>query len=610
MKKAVSLLVSTIAILSLFSSGAKAQDSLLKWETYSENCLITNKIRIWLDSSIVDSAVGRFEVQYKNYAQTDTIELDMPYTGGSYPVGVYFKSDSLYKSFFTFINEKNNNNYLRFEKGLIDSASQKAKFTASFVDSNAILDSIHVSVSSFSTLNSTQINRFIVSDKDSEINGKIDFRNSYKAPPGKHRINFKVILKDGCVFENNLQLNIGNFLDLRINSKGEVIDSVYYWHRGQDYFCELAHWWDNTGCIDTNGFFYNPDSNVSRKNWDDNGRGTWYSPPKIREAIYYDFNSDGKIDSMRPVIKSVNWGSNSVDSSVRIPAKYQQDTLTVWSRDSLGQWQSSNPIPYKNCSYFKRHDYFDFEPYYGECQFSSNGNYKRKDTLHVRIRKLSTNGSDTSFTDYDAFSFQANTEIFKPLDYGHYIIERVTNNSVCDAPVYDTVVSCAGFAEIIEDSVFQDSLSIFNGFSSKSDSILIIVIDTLNNWKVVDSTWLSSGEEYLKVFPNGNYWVGFYSNTLDCGYERMWNLHNTSVYALNPNSMKIYPNPISNAINIESEFNFNSYHVLSVNGKLLSQGVIRGSHTVIDSSQLPKGLYIIKLEIENGEFITKQFVKI
>lgn len=428
--------------------------------------------------------------------------------------------------------------------------------------------------------------------------------------PGKYTFQIHGFDYNICSVKTKpIEFWVGNQMQVEIDDQGYIRDSIYYWHPAGSKFCEVANWWDNTGCIDTIGFFYNADSNAARKYWNENGLNKWYSPPKIKEAIYYDFNSDGIIDTARTVVKRPNWFYNSKTNLIRIPSKYNKDSLTVWSKDSLGQWQSSGPIAYTNCSQFKRHDYFDFTPYYGECQFSSNGNYKSHDTLHVSIRKLSFNGNDTSYADYDAFSFQANSEIFKPLDYGHYIIERVTNNGVCDAPIFDTVVSCAGFTNIISDSAMQDSLVIYNGFTSKADSILIKVIDTLNNWTVIDSAWLGHGEHYVDVFPNGNYFVGYYSNSLDCAYERMWSIHNSSVEGLIESSIRIYPNPVNNKIKIESELTLKLYRILDLNGKLINSGSFPDNRRVINASQLPKGVYLIQLETNDGITITKEIVK-
>ena len=158
-------------------------------------------------------------------------------------------------------------------------------------------------------------------------------------------------------------------------------------------------------------------------------------------------------------------------------------------------------------------------------------------------------------------------EVYRNLESGHYIIERKTNNNLCDAPVNNNVVSCADFNDIVEDSARIDSLVIYNGFTTKTDSILIKVIDTLNNWTLVDSVWVGSGEQYVKVFPNSNYWVGYYSNTLDCGFERMWNLLNSSVDDLGLNLLKIYPNPTSGNINILLPNTSSSYHLIDFTGK-------------------------------------------
>lgn len=158
-------------------------------------------------------------------------------------------------------------------------------------------------------------------------------------------------------------------------------DSVYYWHPGGQIFCELAMWFDNTTCIDSNGFFYNPDSNSARKNWYDNVNG--YAGPDFKEMIAWDFDAprwrveNGDSTRMEDWMRDMDSSNieiwidpangtqtlNNVDdttvianpyttlwdsNSVRRPVTwtYGDDPkygigiydVTLWARDSMGCW--------------------------------------------------------------------------------------------------------------------------------------------------------------------------------------------------------------------------------------------------------------------------------
>ncbi|MGB0431601.1 MAG: hypothetical protein ACPGLV_14095, partial [Bacteroidia bacterium] len=71
------------------------------------------------------------------------------------------------------------------------------------------------------------------------------------------------------------------------------------------------------------------------------------------------------------------------------------------SRDSLGQWQKSEPIPYTNCSQFARWDNFVLEnddslAFYHEAQRPIG--YSKFTTVLYHQTFV---GNDTSYTPYD-----------------------------------------------------------------------------------------------------------------------------------------------------------------------------------------------------------------
>ena len=436
-------------------------------------------------------------------------------------------------------------------------------------------------------------------------------RDSFFAelPVGQYRYVFEGQNSLGCsanIFKPEFW--VGHHSSTRIDENGFIYDSIYYFHPAGNAFCRLANWWYNTSCIDSNAFFYNPDSNTVRKNRSENGLGKWYNPPSIKEAIYYDFNSDGILDTVRTIVNNYNWDNNATINAMRIPVKYAQDTLTVWSRDSLGNWQSSNPIPYNNCSQFTRHDKLDFEPYYGECTFSSNGNYKEQDSLNVIIKKVEINGKDTTLFPVDRFTFQANLEVTKNLDYGPYVVERITNNLICDKVKKDTVFSCLNFRNYIIDSVFEDSILIRNKLKHRSDSILIRITDTLNYLKVVDSFWLEAGKTYERTFPNGSYWVEYSSKNLKCGKGKVYTFLNSASNHEKPNLVLIYPNPTSDHFFLQYPNAEGSYYLIDFSGRKVLSGTLTQGLNKLETNKIPSGVYLIQIE-QHNEFVNQLIIK-
>lgn len=75
-------------------------------------------------------------------------------------------------------------------------------------------------------------------------------------------------------------------------------------------------------------------------------------------------------------------------------------------------------------------------------------------------------------------------------------------------------------------------------------------------------------------------------------------------------NIKVYPNPISGFMSIESSKKLNSIDVLSLNGTLIREITdIDSNYTTISTELLNQGIYLIKISLENGFIINKKIVK-
>jgi hypothetical protein len=100
------------------------------------------------------------------------------------------------------------------------------------------------------------------------------------------------------------------------------------------------------------------------------------------------------------------------------------------------------------------------------------------------------------------------------------------------------------------------------------------------------------------------------------GYVR---IHNTTVdmgaYEYNPSlsldshesimTLKLYPNPTSSILNIESDTPINQIKVLNV----LGEEILKTTSKTIDVSQLNQGVYLIEIKGNNNQTIIKRFIK-
>lgn len=74
------------------------------------------------------------------------------------------------------------------------------------------------------------------------------------------------------------------------------------------------------------------------------------------------------------------------------------------------------------------------------------------------------------------------------------------------------------------------------------------------------------------------------------------------------NKLKIFPNPTANFINIISEEKISSAEIYDINGRqLLKTNKVEDK---ISAEKLPKGIYLLKLQLENGEVVMEKIIKI
>ncbi len=85
----------------------------------------------------------------------------------------------------------------------------------------------------------------------------------------------------------------------------------------------------------------------------------------------------------------------------------------------------------------------------------------------------------------------------------------------------------------------------------------------------------------------------------------------TSIYDVELlNTFTLHPNPANTQLSISTEGTaITQYQLLDYSGKQVGQGQAASSTLNIDVAQLPQGIYLLKLELANGQYAVKRFVK-
>ena len=73
----------------------------------------------------------------------------------------------------------------------------------------------------------------------------------------------------------------------------------------------------------------------------------------------------------------------------------------------------------------------------------------------------------------------------------------------------------------------------------------------------------------------------------------------------NPESLSMYPNPTSCGVTISSKSLISNVHIFDVNGSALMEYAPNGKEISIDLNAIPQGVYIVRIECEEGVFNEK-----
>ena len=108
---------------------------------------------------------------------------------------------------------------------------------------------------------------------------------------------------------------------------------------------------------------------------------------------------------------------------------------------------------------------------------------------------------------------------------------------------------------------------------------------------------LYTQKPYRFILDDFNYINGFHQLILDLGYNRLYKTE-----------FSIYPNPVTDILNLEAQETINFVSISNVLGQVLFNSNVDALETSIDLSSYAKGTYFVKVQIGNS-VITKKIIK-
>lgn len=80
----------------------------------------------------------------------------------------------------------------------------------------------------------------------------------------------------------------------------------------------------------------------------------------------------------------------------------------------------------------------------------------------------------------------------------------------------------------------------------------------------------------------------------------------TSVAEVSNNEVSVYPNPANNVVNVNANSNIDNVEIYSISGQKVGDFTANGTTTSINTESLSNGMYLMKINTENG-VINKKF---
>lgn len=78
---------------------------------------------------------------------------------------------------------------------------------------------------------------------------------------------------------------------------------------------------------------------------------------------------------------------------------------------------------------------------------------------------------------------------------------------------------------------------------------------------------------------------------------------------LSDNSFTYYPNPVQNELNIKAEQTIAAIEIYNLTGQIVNQVKVKESSYLLDTSKLSTGVYMVKIDFENGTTKTVKIIK-
>ena len=254
---------------------------------------------------------------------------------------------------------------------------------------------------------------------------------------------------------------------------------------------------------------------------------------------------------------------------------------------------------------------------------NDNGNISPSGTISV-MEGISQNFTFSANNCYEIDSLWID-DIYSQdsITQGNYTFKNITKNHTIAISFKlknyfssDSVAICSDdsyyFNEqsLTQAGIYYDTLQTI----SSCDSIIELIITVNPNYFVLDTVTISQGETYI-FFGKLLTEQGIYYDTLQTVYgcDSIFELnlmYRTSIVERQLLNIRIYPNPTSSQLTIESgQLTIDKIEIFDVMGRLqIAESRKQNREMIVDISHLPTGIYFLKIKTKIG-IVTQKVIK-
>ncbi len=104
----------------------------------------------------------------------------------------------------------------------------------------------------------------------------------------------------------------------------------------------------------------------------------------------------------------------------------------------------------------------------------------------------------------------------------------------------------------------------------------------------------------LDFFNTSTGWAGAFNTDAANGGMYKFNADFAPVQNIAVQDLNIYPNPATSVINVESNNTINKVQLINLAGQVVFENTVKSDNTAIQTSQFPKGIYMLAITSDSG----------